>query len=333
MEKILKFVESKRNNRNVFWRGILVVKDFFRLLSNLRRYFLFRKAFPQCISDNRYFYQDKINLSELNTCSENITNHKKINLKDVSIIIPFYYDFQDRIDNLLYLVKFLKRYFNINIIVGEQGPKSMLKPYLKNELNGIEYYYFKSNKYFYRTKISNILFKKAKGNIISLYDCDMILNPIQIFNAVQYIRKGFCDVVYPYCYEPTKIYDKNLFFNNFIFPFKLNRGRVPLFDNTYIFMGGVFFIDKNKLLRVGGESEYFRSWGREDDERYTRFKTLGLRVKNVYGLMYHLEHRRLLKGSNNNPYLKKNDTELKKIKSMNQVELETYIQSSGHYIS
>lgn len=244
------------------------------------------------------------------------SNVQKVDITDMTFVIPIHYDHNDRAANLNLCVYHLQSVFNTNIHVIEQGSKrfSYTSDFAKYTL--VDY------DRFHRTKMLNDVFKEANTPFVANYDADVLLNPVQIWYAVHLLRRG-CDIVYPY--------DGN---------FKhIPRAQMPNVNTSLYWLigrklegpicsyGGAVFGNKSTYMRAGGENENFIAFGPEDAERYTRFIRLGLYVIRVAGPLYHLDHYRGINSSKSNPHITANRAESRKVHAMSESELFNYIKT------
>ena len=118
--------------------------------------------------------------------------NKRIELTDVTFVIPVMYDHPDRQQNLELCVKILQKNFDTNILIGEQ--KAMHFEYLSQSC---DYLFFEGMTVFHRTKMLNEMFRHAKTPIIFNWDADVIIAPVQVMEAVLKLRSGI-EMVYPY---------------------------------------------------------------------------------------------------------------------------------------
>jgi|688.fasta_scaffold08806_19 hypothetical protein len=248
----------------------------------------------------------------------------KINLKDVTFIIPIKLDSNDRLNNYTIVINHLTNLFDTNIIVCESDRNSN-ENLLKIHEN-IEYVFYENKTdYFHRTKILNIMTKMAKTNIICNYDTDVVFPEQQYISSVNKIKKDNCTIVFPYGGKfmnvPNKFFDliKN---NNF---YEIDEDLLELAHPNSL--GGAFFFDKEKYTTVGLENENFMSWGFEDNERVSRLQKLNHQICRVPGLLFHLNHQRGVDSVPENPYYRKNMQEYGKINSMSKTDLESYIKN------
>lgn len=244
---------------------------------------------------------------------------KKIDLKDVTFTIPVYYDSEDREENLGICLKLLSD-FDTNIIIGEQGSDKFSQ--------AVKFDY----KEFHRTKMLNEMALLSQTPIVANWDCDVSVPPMQLIETVHKIRQG-AEMVYPYEYNFIRLSYKvkqeirNRWdlgdYAKYNFPNNDSTGK-PSF-------GGAVLWNKQKFFEIGGENEYFISFGPEDVERMERAKALGVRIERTKGDLYHFPHWCGPDSSITNPFFKENRQLLEKQREMNRKDLEDYIHSWPWY--
>lgn len=250
---------------------------------------------------------------------------RKLDLKDMTFMIPVFVDHRHRIENLLLNVDALRQDFHTNIIVGEQGSTAAQK--LQNR---VTYMRFGQLKNFHRTKMLNDMAKQATTTLVANWDADVFVPPVQVWLAADRLRQGQ-DMVYPFdgrfarvprtWYERLRdSVDVGIFGDT---KFAGKHGK-PLPTAS---VGGAIFFRRDSFLNGGGENEYMISFGPEDWERNYRFKALGYTVSRIPGCLYHLDHWCGPNSSTRNPYFKHNHAELDRLRAMPADELEKYVQN------
>jgi len=243
---------------------------------------------------------------------------EKIDLSDVTFIIPVAYDHNDRKENLELAIKNLKAQFDCVVIVGEQGGKVF-------EGMGDIYLEFDYKK-FHRTKMLNVMSDLAGTPIVINYDADVIIPPMQIIEAVQRVRNGV-DFVYPYdgrfARVPRLHYDTVNSFND-VGMLAGHKFKGTL-EGDASSVGGCIAYNKESFFEAGGENENFISYNPEDLERAERFKKLGYKVERVNGILYHIDHYISADSSQQNPDY--NMGEFRKVQKMDKAQLLTYVQT------
>lgn len=246
---------------------------------------------------------------------------KLIDLRDMTFTIPVSYDHNDRKENMELCLAFLLTTFDTNVVIGEQGGKHF--EYLSQYC---EYRHFEDMGLFHRTKMLNDMAREVKTPYVANYDCDVIFAPMQVLHAVNGLRKG-CDIVSPFdggfagvprhtwLNRLQKTMDVGIFGKTKF----TGRGIDP---NAADAVGGAVFVNRESFFRSGGENERFVSYGAEDQERWERFRILGLRVQRVGGYLYHIEHWRGENSGNQHRYFVANEKEFQRIKSMSKEQLK-----------
>lgn len=261
------------------------------------------------------------------------SDFEKVDLTDVTFTIPVKYDHPDRQRNLELILHMLKKDFDTNIVVGEQGGDHF--KYV--EKFGVQYKKF-DLEFFHRTKMLNVMAVEADTDIVVNWDADVMTPAAQIYEAVKCLRgrqkeSPKPEVVYPYDNIFQRI-PKQLFKQ--IYPdFDLaNFRNIQITKQDTKSVGGAVFYDREAFLRAGGENENFRSYGKEDQERWHRFRKLGLRVERVPGNIYHFNHHCGPDSNKTNPFYADNDAEFERIcftgKDILLQEIEEWKQKRGY---
>lgn len=249
---------------------------------------------------------------------------KKIPLKDITFTIPVFFDHKDRDANLSLSLEFLKKWFDTNIIIGEQGSS-----FFKSRARGCEYMHF-DMKEFHRTKMLNDMAIAAETPFIANWDADVIVPPQQILNAVHLLRRKLVDVVYPYDGRFGRVPRLQWFKKT-----KESLDTATLKDEIFMGMrdqdqrsvGGAVFFDKESFIYGGMENEYMVSYAPEDVERHQRFSKLGYRVHRIQGPLYHMDHYIGPNSSMGTPQFEKNMEELKRVQMCTVDQLLEYIDT------
>jgi hypothetical protein len=246
-------------------------------------------------------------------------DHKeKIDLTDVTFIIPVKYDHPHREENLLLNILHLQKYFNTNIIVGEIGNHF---EWLGEHVNYIQ---FDMDK-FHRTKMLNEMTLMAETKYVINWDADIFISPVQIWQAVDMLRSG-TDFVYPYDGRFARVpRSERKTITKYLDVGMLKSKYTGMNKGDMVSVGGAIAYNKKSFINAGGENENFISYGAEDAERYYRFKTLGYEVERVKGALYHLDHFITIDSSNKHDDFNGNKKEYAKVTAMNKEDLQNYV--------
>lgn len=250
---------------------------------------------------------------------------EKIDLKDLTITIPVRYDHPDRLANFRLTMRLLRENFDTNFIIYEQETSKF-----REEVQPGDVYLRTDDKVFHRTKMLNEMAELATTEFIANYDCDIVLAPAGLLRAVQILRDGLADFVYPYEYTVNNVAKLSKKRRDFeekldpaVFAPLMNEG----WSKVRPTLGGIVLHNRKRFLEAGGENEKFISYGPEDVERFERLTKLDYRHKRIRGHIYHLDHFRGKDSGPNHGYYDAGVRELLKIREMVSSELKEYIQT------
>lgn len=234
---------------------------------------------------------------------------KKPDLRDVSILIPLRLDSLDRLENIVYVVKYLIKYLDINIFIlhADKIQRNYVSRLLPQECNYI--FVEDIDPIFHRTYYINRLYEMVESSILAIWDADVIVSPEQIEYSVNSIRRGTCEVSFPY--DGTFLNVDPILkdcFSSVSFDISFLRRNEKKMNILYdsIQNGGAFFISKESFSRSKFEDEAFYGWGPEDWNRIEKWKVLGYRIVRARGALYHLYHSRDINGNYSSFFQRKN---------------------------
>lgn len=268
--------------------------------------------------------------------------NEKLDLSDLSIIIPVKIDTDDRYKNLSLILEYINTYYkNYELIVIEHDESKKVEELVKKYTNN--YTYKNHPKCFHKTLNFNLGISISNNKFIAAYDVDTILHPLALYYALERLKNNNTKFIYPYnsfMVDVKKYITKNIKFidNNFIndLPFANHEKSLLLKENfevlygssDYDCTGGVFMFEKSEFFKCGAYNPNIISYGCEDNELEVRVKLLDKKIERLNDFnCYHLEHDRSTNSHYNNFY-DSNLNEFKKIKSMNKEELESYINNN-----
>lgn len=276
----------------------------------------------------------------------------KIDLSDVTFLVPIRIDSSDRLRNIFLSVSYLLKNFETNIIVKESDSESLFNKYLKRFFDGKITYVFEKNdnSHFHRTRIINDMVMDSKTKFVCNYDADIIL-PIETYIKAKFMLESGYDVVYPYRYgvrgeKKVNFVDNDNFFNNVdLLPeqeFAKNNFNIDILEKYFFYdrnaLGEGFanygmcqFFDRNVYINGFLENENFISYAPEDKERFYRFSTLGYNIGRIDESAYHMEHSRNHNSSNSNPYMNHNLYLWENLKKLNKQQIIDYYRNQEYY--
>jgi len=271
---------------------------------------------PNCLFDGELLANDISDFYPETWISQD--HEEKIDLSDVTFIIPVKYDHPHREENLLLNILHLQKYFNTNIIVGEIGNHF---EWLGEHVN---YIHFNMDK-FHRTKMLNEMTLMAETKYVINWDADIFISPIQIWQSVDMLRSG-TDFVYPYDGRFARVpRSERKTIAKYLDVGMLKANYVGMNKGDMVSVGGAIAYNKQSFINAGGENENFVSYGAEDLERYYRFKSLGYEVERVKGALYHLDHAITIDSSTKHDDFDGNKKEYSKVTAMDKGKLQSYV--------
>ena len=247
----------------------------------------------------------------------------------VSFIIPVRIDSSERERNLDILIEELTniKEAEIRIIEGDKQPLyTIKKPYP----NVIYRFMQDADPVFHRTKYLNILLNETEGEIVGIWDTDVIIPLNQLSGAIESIRSGRAAMCFPYnghfymlSPEMSQLFATRKSMDDLI-----NQQESFALAHGNHSVGGAFLVNKKIYLQAGGENENFYGWGPEDAERVKRMEILGFTVSRVQGSLFHLYHPRKENSWFGNEALElQNRNEFLNVCAMTKNELWAYIHT------
>lgn len=249
--------------------------------------------------------------------------NKKIDFSDLTFIVPIRIDSIERLENILFVTKFLTKSFKTNIKVLECAPynNGLLFKLLDK---CIQYDFLEDNDpIFFRTKYINQMAKVTDTPYISIWDIDAIAPINQIVKALNLLRTQQADFVYPYekKFLDTYFILRKIFFQDKrieILEENINKMKEMYPPNP---VGGGFLACLKSYKEAGLENENFYGWGLEDGERLYRWENQKYRVSRIPGPMFHLYHGRGI-----NSLFQNFDQQLCKYKEISKVKRNNNIE-------
>jgi len=190
----------------------------------------------------------------------------------------------DRLSNLRKTLDWVNSFSNSEVILIEQDKHSKI-----SHLNlKCKHIFIKSEMPYNRSWAFNIGLKYSHSNIIVFGDSDLIMNPDDFINGLKSLDQY--EMISPYhSVIDLTPEESNLNFNNII---QINRPGRGETDNQKInISGGIAMFRKEAIVKIGGWSEEFFSWGGEDDFQTIKVKNF-LTWTELKAKCYHFWHKR-----------------------------------------
>lgn len=248
-----------------------------------------------------------------------------INLKnDLTVLIAAKVEHEDRLRNIRNTLSYLRHHFDVNIIISEQDTSSKLHDMCK--AFQCRHIYIETDEFFNRQRGVNLAAREATTPVIAHYDADILLKPQQIVGAVEAIKSGRVQMVYPYdghFYDVPEKYFDIINETKDLRNVDLNECNLLTSNSD----GGVVMFDREHYWKCGGANEHFKSVGYEDNEINARFKILGTKIARCEWPLWHLTHHRGITSFDHNPYIEFNRDYCLEISKMNKEELIEHINT------
>ena len=241
----------------------------------------------------------------------------RLPLDDLTITIPFRLDSRDRLLNLGVVTRALEAHTTARVLVGtgrSDGVAGTVPP-------GIEVIEVPDppEQPFHRTRILNRLAAAASTPLLANHDADVVVPLDQLAAAVASLRTGEADLVLPYGGRMVDVpLSAHPWLERADYASMPPAGIGVLHPGS---VGGCVLWRASSFRAAGGENERFRSWGLEDVERIERATRLGLELRRVDGVVYHLRHARGPDSDETNRWFAANEEELARIGALDPERL------------
>lgn len=224
-------------------------------------------------------------------------------LKHLTFLLLVRLDTISRLENILAVTEYITLNFEAPVFVLESAPFN--NGILKKLLNKKVHYSFQEDQdpILYRTKFLNQMTMNVGTPYITIWDTDVIAPINQVLDAINLLKTGVADFVYPYekqFLDTSTILRKLYIQDRRIEIFEQNMKKmIEMYSPNPL--GGAFLANLNSYKDAGLENENFYGWGLEDGERFYRWANLGYKIKRIPGPLFHLTHERGLNSTFQNP--------------------------------
>jgi len=219
---------------------------------------------------------------------------------DTDILIPLYFDHPDRMNNINFVIDYLKNYGFSNIYVREyytsRSPEFELCGKIGKNFSSV---FIENFDNFNKMQCANELAELSNSKYLAIWDCDVVFPKSNLNQALEMLQAG-SDVVYPYdgrFYNVPKSEHKSL------------KDGVDL-NNCEMWnpnsWGGVVFFRRDVFEEGGRCNPRFKNVGFDDNEIQVRFAKLGYRIDRTSGVLLHLDHHRSDTSVEKSPYFNYN---------------------------
>ena len=222
-----------------------------------------------------------------------LEKNDKIDLADVTFLIPVKIDSHQRIENTNVVVKFITRYFKTDISILETDIEQ--RYFLEKKQPNVHYRFIEDqNETYNKAYYVNWLISMTNSSFLVVWDADAIVSKEQIIDGLDALKSGKSIISLPY---DGRVYSVNepisrLFREKLSFEILISS--IPVFKlmHGYFMTGGIYMVNRNNFIEHGGENEKILGWGFEDAERLKRMETMDLLIYYSKGPLFHLWHPR-----------------------------------------
>ena len=225
----------------------------------------------------------------------------KYDMKDLTVLIPIRVESLVRLENVLAVIRYLRKYFETNIMVLEADKRNngVLCSLLPQDVDYI--FVLDNDPVFYRTKYINQMAMKATTEFLAIWDADVVSLPSQVYESIIKLRSGKYDICYPYegIFLDTSKLIRDLYLESEDITILEELKMMMIAPYGTYMHGGALLVNAKSYHASGMENLKFYGWGPEDTERYERWTHLGYRIGYAKGCLFHLSHPRDLNGTHN----------------------------------
>ncbi len=254
----------------------------------------------------------------------------KTDLSGITFIIPLQIDTPDRLRNIILVLDYLNTYLSTSFMVAEYDNTPKFSMSETGAIENCRHVFIKTeDRNFWKTKVMNIAVEKIDTPCFVLQDADVVIEPVYLEKAYRLLLEENVDFVFPFrndvMWIPEEVvarFDNIRLHHLHQWNYETASGR----DEEYIFVGLCNFIKTESFRHIGKFNQNIRSWGFEDVELYERARKLGLNIRRLDNIPYHLGHRRTGNSNAENSYFKRNKEQYELTRGLSREELVKIIQ-------
>lgn len=231
-------------------------------------------------------------------------------LSKTTFILHFRRDTDDRVHNLLTILKFLHTIeIGEIIIVNDDKTIDPIHKTIIETYPNVRILFLENHDEFRKSEAFNQGAKHSNNNILCFYDVDILVDPKFLEWAQNEILEGIADHVYPYNGLFIDI-QKKFFPQIYAFDFsimltELSERHIGWSNENLAIAstnspGGICMISKTAFDRIGGFDPHFVGWGYEDTDFICRSRKIN-RVKHLPdkdAICWHLHHDNAVRTEN-----------------------------------
>ena len=225
----------------------------------------------------------------------------------------------DRIHNLRRVLDWVSGFGGVEIIIVEQDDAPRLPSFT---IKGIKHIFTKSEMPFNKAWAFNVGLKYATTETIVFGDCDLIMDPHKMIEALKKLENYDC--VSPYSrvidLDPNEV---NMNLDQMATINRPGRGETDI--QKICLAGGIIMYRKEAIYKIGGFDQGFIGWGGEDDFQSHKSKIFLTWYEQMGTTCYHLWHER---GAPDPLPYQRNLELLNRLMSLSKEDLQKHINIS-----
>jgi len=225
----------------------------------------------------------------------------------------------DRIHNLRRVLDWVSGFGGVEIIIVEQDDAPRLPSFT---IKGVKHVFTKSEMPFNKAWAFNVGLKYATTETIVFGDCDLIMDPNKMIEALKKLENYDC--VSPYSrvidLDPNEV---NMNLDQMATINRPGRGETDI--QKICLAGGIIMYRKEAIYKIGGFDQGFIGWGGEDDFQSHKSKIFLTWYEQMGTTCYHLWHER---GAPDPVPYQRNLELLNKLMSLSKEDLQKHINIS-----
>ena len=225
----------------------------------------------------------------------------------------------DRIHNLRRVLDWVSGFGGVEIIIVEQDDAPRLPSFT---IKGVKHVFTKSEMPFNKAWAFNVGLKYATTETIVFGDCDLIMDPNKMIEALKKLENYDC--VSPYSrvidLDPNEV---NMNLDQMATINRPGRGETDI--QKICLAGGIIMYRKEAIYKIGGFDQGFIGWGGEDDFQSHKSKIFLTWYEQMGTTCYHLWHER---GAPDPVPYQRNLELLNKLMSLGKEDLQKHINIS-----
>lgn len=255
-------------------------------------------------------------------------------MKDLTFIIPIRVDTDDRIENCLTVLRFLRQHFPLSEVMLLEQDSVVRTDRIVDAFPNIKRRFSHNPGHFSRSKGINDGVAAASGALVCACDTDILLHPEAIRRGAAILRSRRRRIVIPYNRIVLDVSgalkaDISRSLDMERYGKVRRRADAPSRADLAVRInsGGIFMADRDVLLLEGGMNKKMIAYGWEDAEFCRRFDKIGYYTFMLRDFnLVHLDHRRGPDSQIGEMY-DVNKLEFHKVTAMHRRQLRSYIET------